>query len=171
MVRVADHAQSTPERELLIAERQRLGLDRRDEIWEGHYVMSPVGNGKHARLQADITYALRGPARERGLTVVAEINIGTRFDLRVPDAAVIAQRSDAVFFDTAIIVVEVLSPRDDMYRKFGFYHRHQVAELLLIDPATDSVQWYRRGPDTYQPVAGSERLGLDQASVEAELSW
>jgi len=171
MVRIADHAPSTPQRELLIAERQRLGHDRRDEIWEGHYVMSPVGNGKNARLQADITHTLRAPARERGLTVVAEINVGASFDFRVPDAAVVSERSDAVFFETAVVVVEVLSRNDDTFRKFGFYHRHHVTEILVIDPMTDSVQWYQRGPESYQPENHSNALELDAAEVAAQLSW
>ncbi|MEO6124743.1 MAG: Uma2 family endonuclease [Ilumatobacteraceae bacterium] len=132
---------------------------------------TPHRRASTPRLHADITRILYGPARERGLTVVAEINVGASFDFRVPDAAVVAERSDSVFFETALIVVEVLSPKDDTYRKFGFYHRHQVAEILVIDPMTDSVQWYHRGPQTYLPVAGSELLDFDDAAVAAELSW
>lgn len=157
-------------REVLIAERHLLGLDRHDEIWEGYYVMSPAGNGKHSRIQHQLAGLLGPLADGRGYVSVTEFRLGDQNDFRVPDGGVLAAVPGAVYVDTALVVIEVLAA-DDAYRKFGFYFRHRVRELLIIDPATDTLQWYRSGIDAFEPAAESDVLGIGGRDLAARLRW
>ena len=43
----------------LKAEREASGLDRYDETWEGVYMMAPLANTEHQRLQSRLAAALQ----------------------------------------------------------------------------------------------------------------
>jgi Uma2 family endonuclease len=166
------YAPSDPAREALIAERQEFGLDHHDEVWEGYYVMSPGGNGKHARLQSVLNRCLGNLADAHGLVSVAEINLGDRRDFRVPDGAILAEAADdTVWFDTALVVIEVLSKHDDSFRKFGFYYRKGVEEILIVDPMNDTVQWFSRGTEVFVPAEGSQVLGISGTTLAGQLGF
>ncbi len=172
MVHDLVYAPSDPAREALIAERQELGLDHHDEVWEGYYVMSPAGNVKHGRLQSVLFQRLGNLAEARGLVSVAEINLGDRRDFRVPDGAILAELADEiVWMPTALVVIEVLSKDDDSFRKFGFYFRKGVEEILIVDPMNDTVQWFSRGSEVFVPVDGSRVLGISSTALAEQLGF
>lgn len=171
-VETAIYHPSAPHREALIAERQRLGHDRRDEVWEGVYVMSPAANRRHGRLQSRLILLLAPLAERLGLEPIAEFNLGGASDFRIPDLGFLRDSDDVVFaMDDAAIVVEVRSPGDTAYMKLGFYFRHGVEEVLIVDPETRTADWYVRGADAFVPAAASVLLGISGEEIATRLPW
>jgi Uma2 family endonuclease len=74
-------------------------------------------------------------------------NLGIDRDYRVPDGAVHRPGPDRVYYATAALVIEIVSPGDERWSKLPFYAAHDVEEVLIVDPATHSVDW----------LAGAER--------------
>jgi Uma2 family endonuclease len=61
-----------------LAERRRLGLDRRDEMWEGVLHMTPAPSDEHQRIVDDLIEYLRRWLRKAGRGVL-------RSEIRSPD--------------------------------------------------------------------------------------
>ena len=140
--------------ESLIAERRRLGLDKKDEVWEGELHMNLPGGGHHQVLEARLVVALAPVARARQLFAVPEIGV---FDPDVPEYKDF-RTPDVVVCDPALItergveggaalVIEIRSPHDDSFKKFPFYSRVGVGEMLIIDRDTKDVRRWLPGPD------------------------
>ena len=104
---------------------------------------------------------------------VGEFNIGELDDFRVPDAGVLpvgaTLAEGGIFFPTAILVAEVLSPRDDSYRKLGFYFRRGVCEVLLVDSDADAgrVIVLVRGEHEFELAGQSAVLGASAEQLTA----
>jgi Uma2 family endonuclease len=148
-----------------------LGQDLFDEVWDGDYHVVPAAHRRHGDLDDQLAALLRPAARARGLWPSGPVNIGRPENYRVPDRAYFAQRDLAAFESTAEVVVEIVSPDDESYAKFGFYFEHGVAELLLVDPQRASVEWYRRGESTFERATGSALLGIGEADLAAAIDW
>lgn len=152
--------------------RQALGQDRHDEVWEGVYHVSPLAHGRHGDLQAQLTVLLYPRARRAGLRPVGEVNVGpSRHDFRVPDLTIIRGRDLVVYFPTAAIVVEVVSPGDESYKKFDFYFARGVDEVLVVDPLRLTVEWYTRGSTGFERTGRSALLDVDEATLHGEIDW
>ena len=72
---------------------------------------------------------------------------------------------------TVAIVVEVLSPGDRTYEKFGFYAAHAVDEIVIADPQRRRVECWQRSGKGYTQVSGSRLLGVTGAEVAAVIRW
>ncbi len=155
----------------LISERQRLGLDTHDEVWQGDYHMAPAANFQHGRVGAELVGLFQAPARVAGLTVSLEFNVGDPQNFRVPDLGVHRGQPSGVWIDSAAIVVEVRSPDDETYDKFDFYFERGIEEVLVTDLATKVVTWFVRGDSAFVHNDRSEILGLTTADVAAALDW
>jgi Uma2 family endonuclease len=155
----------------LIVERQRLGLDTHDEIWEGDYHMAPASTRKHAKSGATIVRLLSDAADRFGLFTTLEFNLGGPKNFRVPDLGF--HRTDPIgaWHSTAAIVVEVRSPADESYEKFDFYFEHSVGEILIADIETEVVQWYRRGETGFVKHNMSDILSITAEQVVSKLGW
>lgn len=165
-------APGAPGVDALLAERRRLGLDAFEEIWEGEYhLMVPGPSGRHGQLDAELLAALRSHAKAAGLTPTTQTNIGTFHDHRVPDQSYHRGLTDRTYFDTAALVVEVVSPGDESWQKFDFYAAHGVDEVLIADPDTASLHWFRLVDATYVAVDRSAVLDVDVADVYSEVDW
>jgi Uma2 family endonuclease len=118
--------------ERLIADRERLGIDRWDECWSGVYVMTPPPRQPHQRAARRIAGALEA----LGLGEVdTAIGVGDAGDYRVPDVVVYdapALDQDALYLRSALLVVEVISPGEDPHAKLGFYEAHADEVLLCL---------------------------------------
>ncbi|MHB8468094.1 MAG: Uma2 family endonuclease [Acidimicrobiales bacterium] len=161
-----------PEVEALIERRQRLGLDGHDEVWEGEYHMAPEAHSRHGVLQAELIAALRPFAKAAGLITTGPFNVGDhQDDFRAPDLGFHRGKPDAVWVHTAAVVVEVLSPDDESYEKFGFYAAHEVDEILIADPLARTVEWWSLAGERYEHVPRSNLLDVgDQELVDA-IDW
>lgn len=158
-----------PEVEAWLERRRLAGLDRFDEMWEGRYVVAPDPHGNHGRLQLGIAALLLAAGRRLGLHTMATFNLGAPDDYRVPDAGLTAD-APAIWHETAVLVVEILSPDDATFDKLDFYRAHGVRELLVLDWTTRSV----RVLDL--PAGGSDRpasavLGMTVKDIIEAIDW
>jgi Uma2 family endonuclease len=151
--------------------RRALGQDRFDEVWEGEYHVAPMAHSHHGAVADEVAAALRPRARRAGLTNSGPVNLGVADDYRVPDHVVLHERHGAVYVTTAAIVVEVVSPGDESRSKLNFYFARGVAEVLIVDPHTQAVEWYRRGTDGFERRDASALLGVTEAELHAEVDW
>lgn len=155
----------------LIAERQRLGLDSHDEVWNGEYHLAPAASFKHSRFKGLLFRLLDDSARSLGLTASMEFNLGDKEDYRVPDLGVHRGLPDGVWHPTAAIVVEVRSPDDESYDKFSFYFGRGVEEILIADLATETVHWFQRTDSSFVEQSQSSMLSLTTSDVAVHLGW
>lgn len=156
----------------MIAERQRLGLDRHDEVWNGEYHMAPMASFEHAESDAALVGLLQPAAAERGLKVTTAFNLGSSpTDFRVPDLGVHRGHPVGVWIPTAAIVVEVRSPDDETFEKFGYYFERGVEEVLVADLVSHEVTWFVRGPVGFASSLESMILGLTSHDVLMALRW
>lgn len=161
--------------EALIQRRHALGLDTFDEVWEGVYHMTPGPSGPHAYLLSRLIVLLEPYAKAAGLVSVTGFNLGPGpDDYRVPDSGFLREIPAGVWLPTAAVVVEILSPGDETYDKFGFYSAHGVEEIFVVDPATRSFKIWRRGGEdvpSYHQTGASAVLAITAADMMAAIDW
>ena len=158
-----------PELEQFLERRRRAGADRFDEVWEGRYVVAPDPHSNHGRVQLEIGLLLRSAARARGLHATTTFNLGRPDDYRIPDAGLLAGPA-GVWHETAVLVVEVLSPDDMTFDKLDFYTAHGVRELLVVDWPTRSVRCFAL-QDGQVERDRSEVLDMTAADLVAAIDW
>jgi Uma2 family endonuclease len=158
------------EMEAVLARRKELGQDTYDEMWEGVYHMAPSPFPWHGIVQAEVLSILRTAALKRGLVVTGPFNLGDDKDsYRCPDAGVHETIPEALYVPTALVVVEIVSPGDDTFKKFDFYWEHMVEEILTVQ-RDRRVQFWERRSD-YRQTAESDILGLYGAVLRDDITW
>ena len=77
---------------------------------------------------------------------------------RVPDLGMARPKdvSERGIEGRAVLVIEVLSPRDDSYAKLPFYRRVGVEELLFVDARTRAFEVRRPASEGWEVVAADE---------------
>ena len=165
----------------LLDERRRQGLDESDEMWDGELHMVPPPFDRHQALGADLFLALAPLAKGRGLLPRYDptglFRPGVDDDYRVPDQiyAPPEVRSDRGIEGAAALVVEILSPHDETYRKLDWYASVGVGEVLVIDPETRRVELFANRDGqmvAVAPVEGAlvvEALGVTAQTVDGKL--
>lgn len=135
----------------LIAERKRLGLDGRDEIWDGSYHMAPHAADEHQRMEMRLLVALVPVCDALGLELRGSSNLFIPgsvgwHDVRVPDLVVFppASQGELGVVGPASLVVEIRSPGDESYAKVPFYDRSGAGEVVVIDRDTKAVRRWAR---------------------------
>lgn len=167
---VADPA--PPEIRQLIERRRRLGQDLFDEVWDGVLHMNPAPRGGHGAIESQLTELLAPLARAANLTISGQFNVGeSEQDYRVPDLGLHRDFTDRVWYPTAALVVEIVSPGDDSYKKFDFYAAHGVDELVIVDPSERAVHWFTLDGDQYRPVQRSAVVNAGVAELAARIEW
>src|SRR3990172_5790454 len=125
----------------LVAQRQRTGADRYDEVWDGVYVMAPLADDEHQALVSGITAVLHVAVGWAGLGEVRPgVNVTDREDdwkqnYRCPDVVVFTNDTQAENRGTHWLggpdfVVEIASPHDRSREKLAFYAAVGTRELL-----------------------------------------
>ncbi len=159
----------------LIAERRASGADRKDEVWDGVYIIMPDPNVEHQRLVARLVVALSDVVRPpAGGDVFPGLNLSDRTEdwkdnYRCPDVAVFLSGNTARVFEAHIcgpadFLVEIVSPNDKTREKFDFYGGLGVRELLLIDRQPWSLELYRLSGNELVPAG---RSSVSQSDVIA----
>ena len=141
--------------EAMLAERRKLGLDRRDEVWNGVLHMVPPAGGPPQRLSAKLIRVL-GPLAERhGLVSSYETGLFcTADDYRVPDQLYCrAEHESERGAEGAELVVEIRSEGDETYDKIGFYAGLGVCEMLIVHPDGHWVELLRSVGGRLLPVS------------------
>ncbi|MGH9121287.1 MAG: Uma2 family endonuclease [Acidimicrobiales bacterium] len=160
-----------PEVEAMLARRRELGQDLLDEVWEGSYHVAPAPHPWHGYVD-NLLAELLGPcATDAGLVGTGPFNLGEEGDYRVPDRAYHRRLPSSVWVPTAAIVVEVLSPDDETWAKFGFYARHEVDEICTADPVSRSLQWFSLAGAGYEDCPASRLLRLSVSDLAELIQW
>jgi Uma2 family endonuclease len=159
------------ELEGLIERRQALGIDTFDEVWEGSYHMAPAAHPAHGYVGNQLAVLLAPFADTGGLIGTDPFNLGEPDDYRVPDRGYHRSLPQSTWVPTAAVVVEVVSPDDETYDKFGFYAAHGVDELIVADPTARTVTCWARDGASYARVAGSALLGVTAQWLLDSLDW
>lgn len=147
----------------MLDERHRLGLDGRDEMWDGVLHMVPPPSGPHQRLSGDFYAALYARARALGLVPHFETGLfHVTDDFRIPDQLYcrpehLSERGA----EGAELVVEVRSPRDETYDKIPFYTSCAVREMLVIHPGEHRAELLRAVDGELRPVEDAHSQVLD----------
>ncbi|MCW2605957.1 MAG: hypothetical protein JWO60_650 [Frankiales bacterium] len=157
--------------EAWLEQRRALGQDGRDEVWEGVYHVAPHEHGRNGAVASELQALFRGPARAVGLRAGGSVNLGEPRDYRVPDLVWHRGSPDALYFSTAAVVVEVLSPDDETFQKFGFYAAHGVEELWVVDALERTARVWALAEGGYEERDLAPLLGLTTAEVVAGVDW
>ena len=159
-------------------ERHRLGLDKRDEMWDGVVHIVPLATDEHQALNGECCIVAAPPAKRRGL--VPRMHTGlfrADDDYRVPDQLYrLPEHGSERGAEGAELVVEVRSPNDDTYQKFDFFVTVGFREVLVLHPKGRRFELFRRfedrlvlmSPDASGTVE-SEVLGIRLATVDDKL--
>lgn len=166
--------ENDPVVESWLARRRELGLDGKDEVWEGVYHVAPHEHGRNGETAMALAEHLNARARSRGLRPGGSFNLGDPGDFRVPDLGFHrGDESPALYYASAALVVEVLSPHDETFAKSSFYAARGVDELWVVDPLTRSVRIWQLDPTgtEYGETGTSDLLDLTAVSVAGQLHW
>jgi Uma2 family endonuclease len=138
----------------LLRHRRRCGGDRYDEVWDGVYVMAPLADNEHQSVgfKLAVTFAdALGPAEK--IQIFPGCNVSDqperwRRNYRCPDVAVFLPGNPAIdrktyWFGGPDFAVEVMSRFDRARKKFDFYKKVGVRELLLVDRHPWSIEFHR----------------------------
>lgn len=157
----------------LIRERRAIGADHHDEVWDGVYIVSPDPNDQQQDIVGKLYLSFELAIGSVGLGLVRPgINVSDRDEgwtrnYRCPDVAVFlngttARNRDSHWQGGPDFAVEVISPRDRSRRKFDFYARVGVRELLMVDRKPWALELYRLGDGVLALVGKST---LDRPEV------
>ena len=138
----------------LLEQRRRLGLDHKDEMWEGVLHMAPSPANEHQRILDELLVFFTILYRRTGRgTIRSNINV---FDeasplenYRIPDLTFVAAGREALLAKDGIrgggpdAVIEVRSPNDESYEKLPFFAKLGVREVVIVDRDTKRVDLFR----------------------------
>jgi Uma2 family endonuclease len=164
--------------EWFLAERRKLGHDKKDEVWDGVIHMVPPPSFSHGSFGLELIVAMRPVAARRGLYATSD-NVGlfdpvrTVKNFRVPDGALSRpeHRVERGLIG-AELVIEVLSPNDESRDKFDFYAARDVREVWICDPKSRETEIYALVDRSYALVGVVEpaALAIRSPVLDVELS-
>jgi Uma2 family endonuclease len=155
----------------LLYRRKQLGLDRADEMWEGVLHVNPTPHGRHGRILQQLAELLGPPAHAADLTPMGDFNVGAKGDYRVPDCGILYPGPDRLYYPTAALVVEIVSPEDESWAKLPFYAAHDVDEVLIVDPKKREIHWLGLRGEGYEPIERSRLIDLGPAELAERIVW
>jgi Uma2 family endonuclease len=146
----------------IIRRRRLMGGDRYDEVWDGVYVLAPLADNVHQEIAGSLTAALKEAAAIPGGRFFPGVNVSDRADdwrqnFRCPDVAVYlpgnpAEDRESHWLGGPDFAVEVISPYDRSRKKFEFYAKVGVRELLLVSRKPWRLELYRQDAGTWTKV-------------------
>jgi Uma2 family endonuclease len=159
--------------EAMLERRRLAGADKLDEVWNGVLHMSPDPSYPHADVLQQLAELLGPLARTASLwPYVNPINLGEPgANFRIPDGGISRERIASAWAPTAALVIEVVSPGDDSWKKFDYFAEHGVDEVLIVDPSKQSVDWFALAGGEYRPVERSGLIELGPAELAERIDW
>jgi Uma2 family endonuclease len=158
----------------VLEERRRLGIDGRDEVWDGVIHMVPPASVPHNRVITRLIGALASIAARHGLELLTVTGVYDHDqNYRVPDLS-IGRTVNASHrgWETAELVIEVLSPGDESRDKLPFFAKLGIREVWLVDPVSLVIELLVLHGGTYRPAppAPSASRGIRSSVLGIELS-
>jgi Uma2 family endonuclease len=166
----------------MLDERRRLGLDVRDEMWDGVLHMVPPPGDPHQEFGAEFFGVVMHIAKRRGLLPRYETGLfRSDKDYRVPDQLYFRpeQRSRRGA-ESAELVLEIRSEGDETYEKIDFYSERGVREMLVAHPEEGRIELFRAVGGRLIPMQPgpngehrSDVLGITLRTVDGklEITW
>jgi Uma2 family endonuclease len=115
---------------------------------------------------------LSAQATDCGLELTGQFNLGeSEHDFRVPDGGLHRPGAGEMWHPTAAVVIEIVSPGDESWQKLPFYAAHRVDEVLIVDPAEQTVTWLALRGGEYRPVGRSGLVELGPPELAEQLDW
>jgi Uma2 family endonuclease len=156
----------------LLDRRRELGLDSADEMWKGVLHVNPAPYGDHSEILQQLAESLGPPARAAGLVpAMGDFNLGTQGDYRVPDGGLRRPEPRRLYYPTAALVVEIVSPDDESWAKLPFYAAHHVGEALIVDPQKREVHWLALQGEGYEPIERSALIDFGPEQLAERIVW
>lgn len=155
-------------RRALLRRRRRMGGDRWDEVWDGVYMLMPLGDNVHQHLRFELTSALKAASVGSfpALLAFPGCNVSDRPEewkknYRCPDVAIYlpgnpAQDRGTHWLGGPDFAAEIASPGDRSRRKFDFYANVGVRELLLVERRPWRLELFARRDGRFEPVGSSD---------------
>lgn len=147
----------------IVRQRRERGIDRRDEVWDGTYIIFPTVDNLHQELMTHLLFVLAsalGPTNH--LQVYPGLNVSDEADnwernYRCPDVVVndarIAERNrHSHLFGGPEFLVEILTPNDRTRDKLPFYASVNTREVLVIDRDPWQLELYHLQNGVLVPV-------------------
>jgi Uma2 family endonuclease len=78
---------------------------------------------------------------------------------------------DQLYYPTAALVLEIISPGDETCAKLPFYAAHEVDEVLIVDPQERRDRWLGLIAHEYQPIEASRLIELGPDALDARIDW
>jgi Uma2 family endonuclease len=162
----------------LIAERRRLGHDRRDEVWDGTYIIYAPVDIEHQEIQVNFLHVLGGLIESSVLRgkLYPGVNVSDRKRLwkknyRCPDITFFLKDTKSVncgdfHFGGPDFAVEIVSPDDRTREKLDFYAKVGTRELLIVDRKPWALELYRLDGDALARVGKSTLAKRDWLASE-----
>ena len=152
----------------IIHRRRRLGLDRKDEVWNGRYIIMPDPDNVHQEFVAELIFILTLVVKRAKLgNVFPGCNISNREDkwtsnYRVPDVTVFLNNNPAENRHThwlggPDLAVEIVSDNDKSRKKLDFYASVGTRELIILDRAPWQLELFR--------LTNGELISVGKSSV------
>lgn len=115
---------------------------------------------------------LRAPATDAGLEITSQFNLGeSEHDFRVPDGGLHRPGAGGMWHPSAALVIEIVSPGDESWQKLPFYAKHNVDEVLIVDPAERTVTWLVLREGEYRPIHSSGLIELGTTELAKQIDW
>ena len=89
----------------------------------------------------------------------------------MPDGGLHRAGPDQLYYATAALVVEIVSPGDETWEKLAFYAKHGVDELLIVDPQEREVTWLALTEGEYRGIERSALLELGPDELAVRIDW
>ncbi len=152
----------------IIRRRRRLGLDHKDEVWNGRYIIMPDPDNVHQEFVAELIFILTLVVTRAGLgRAYPGGNISDREDkwtanYRVPDVTVFLNGNPAEDRNThwlggPDLAVEIVSDNDKSRKKLDFYANVGTRELLIVDRDPWQIELFR--------LTNGELVSIGKSSV------
>jgi Uma2 family endonuclease len=151
--------------------RERLDIDRRDEVWEGVLHMNPPPSHWHERQLALLIRLLGAHADAAGLEITGGIGIGEKNNFRVPDLSLHRPGAAEQWHPTVALALEIVSPGDETWEKLPFYAAHDVDELVIVDPRKHRVEWLALREGEYRQTERSSLIELGPRELTERITW
>ncbi len=148
-----------------IAERHRLDLDRRDEMWEGVYHIAPPPDEEHQTVSDELLFILAAYVAKHALGTFRTIK-GVRDvhhpqqNYRIPEWVFLRRGREHLFKQGGSyvdegpdVILEVVSPGDETDEKMPFYEKVGVREMIRVERDSRAVQVLRLVGGRLTPVS------------------
>ena len=138
----------------IIRRRRRLGLNHKDEVWNGRYIVMPDPDNVHQRLVGFLVTVFQIVIDWSGLgkvfpgTNISDCDDKWTHNYRVPDVAVFLNENPAEdrhthWYGGPDLAVEIVSDNDKSRKKFDFYASVGTRELLIVDRDPWLIELFR----------------------------